>query len=403
VLPQLSGVFSIISEYEGASEVETLSLESLTGVRADLDVFDIDDNSFPEATATYREAVERSIDGASALVTYRSSDLVSSVCFSKKDSCTYLGMFNAHQAAFEHKPWVETSLAKLGVATLNWEYVDLHDAQKLRALLDGGPLMARRSRTTGGVGFSRIDTLVDALSWEGEGSSYTSVARYSSGSPVNIGGVVWDDGVSVHPASLQLIGVACLTERAFGYCGNDFGAMSMFEAKTLDDLKHYMNIIGTWLHSNGYRGAFGADFLVEDGRATFLEVNPRFQGSTRASCQLSGERGEAGIIMEHLGALLGMACPGSASLRDYVGSGPLAQFVVHAPFDWLRAEQVASLMTDVRTAGGRVDTALTGVVLADRGAAVARVVVRDVISTSGFELGETWENIVSTWATAIAQ
>ena len=72
--------------------------------------------------------------------------------------------------------------------------------------------MLRRSRTTGGVGLVRVNDPEDLQRlWPTEDEAFVSVARYIEGGlPLNVGGVVWPDGVTVHRASVQLIGVPSL-------------------------------------------------------------------------------------------------------------------------------------------------------------------------------------------------
>ncbi len=401
-LPQFTAAISIISRYRNRSKVESLALEDLTGVRVDLDTFYIDEIPRDQHIAELRRALLRLLARPSCLITYRPSTFTSAVCFARRDRCRYLGLFGGHQAAFEHKPWVETSLADLSIPNVGWTYIaddDQLDAERLAA---SGPIMLRRSRTTGGVGLTRIDdpSKLESL-WPAEDEAYVSVSPYiEQAVPVNVGAVVWDDGVTVHPASVQLIGIEGFTDRPFGYCGNDFGAITMFPDEVLDTLESYIQVIGKWLHGNGYRGAFGADFLVREGEVLFMEVNPRFQGSTHASCQISTELDESGLMLEHLAAFAGIPCPPSRSLKDFARNAePLAHFVVHAPQEGINSSQVQNLIgalsDDARLC--RIDVALGSPLLATHGALVARVTVRDQLTTTGFDLATHWKDRVVQW------
>lgn len=196
--------------------------------------------------------------------------------------------------------------------------------------------MVRPSRTSGGTGLERIDDAHGLRHYlSTHPATYVGVAPYISDAlPVNVGAVVWQDGLTLHPASVQLIGIPGLTARAFGYCGNDFGAVGTLARHQLDAIEDAVMKIGGWLRRYGYRGAFGVDFLMpENGAPLFMEVNPRFQGSTHASSQMSVEMSESCVMLDHVAAFLGMAAPRSLGLRDYTGGvcvGPL-RHALHPP------------------------------------------------------------------------
>ncbi len=323
-LPELAAAFSIVSAYEKRPSIETLALEQLTGERVDLDVYELDeDDRHPEALAELRRRLWHALHRPSVVVTYRPSAFIASVTFPRRDRCRYLGLFKDHQRAFDFKPWVETAVEEMGIPIVPWRYVV--DADQLLSIpfLESGPLIVRPSRTTGGVGFSRLEEAEALAALLDELVSPVAVAPFiEDGVPVNVGAVVWRDGVTLHPASVQLIGIPCLTQRPFGYCGNDFGAVAWLDSAKFAAMEDAVTRIGRWMGARGYRGAFGVDFLVtEEGPPLFTEVNPRFQGSTHASCQISVERGESCLMLEHLAALLGMRAPSTVSLMDQCPRG----------------------------------------------------------------------------------
>lgn len=401
-LPQLTSVVSVIGRYRNRSRFNALSLEELSGSRVDLDTFDIDDEPRETHRVEFRRALLRLLSQPSAVITYRPSIMVSGVCFARQERCEYLGLFSGHQAAFEHKPWVETSLAAEGIPTLEWIYVADDDQMDVRQLLDKGPVVLRRSRTTGGVGLTQLsDSRQLGEVWPWQDEAYVSVAPYMvDGIPVNVGAVVWNDGVTLHPASVQLIGVPCLTDRPFGYCGNDFGLASELGGKVLDRLDDYTRRIGSWLHRYGYRGAYGVDFLVSHDDVYFTEINPRLQGSTHLSSEVMTELDESGIVLEHLAALAGVGMPIGRGLRELADMVPKwAHFVVHAPRDGINSSEVRTLLTEVTRLPGflHVDTALEEPIVAERGAAVARITVTSGITDTGFSLRQPWQNAVAAW------
>jgi hypothetical protein len=250
-LPQLEAAFSIIGEYRNRASIDSLAYETLTGVRVDLETWDIDEHLQKEETAAFRRALLQSLAQPSALLTYRPSRFLSAVSFARRDRTLNLSLFGAHQSMFEHKPWVETAVADLEVAHIPWTYVG--DEEQLRAseLLADGPVMLRRSRTSGGTGIVRVTDPDELLAkWPRVDEAFVSVAPYIADAlPLNIGAVVWDEGVTVHHPSVQLIGIPGCVTRPFGYCGNDFGLVRDLEPRVLDQIESSTRSIGAWLLS----------------------------------------------------------------------------------------------------------------------------------------------------------
>lgn len=402
-IPQLEAALSFISPYRGRSSVESVALEDISGVRVDLDTWDVDDHLRAEAVVQLRDVLLRQLSRPSAIFGYRPTTFLSAAAFSRHEQCLHLGMFRGQQSAFEHKPWVETSVAALGIPRIDWRYIPDDEQLELVGLLADGPVMLRQSRTTGGVGMAKVVS-VDELGelWPSEDEGYVSVAPFHpDGIPVNVGAVVWRDGVTLHPASVQLIGIPGATSRPFGFCGNDFGAVAALGGEVLDAVERSALAVADWMRRLGYLGAFGVDFLVVNGEPLFTEVNPRFQGSTHLSCRLSVERDESCLLTEHLAAFLGVPCPPARRLRDYCdGSRPLAHLVVHnlagdAPID------PAPLLDAAHAFEGLVDTDVTTrpELLTSEGATVARLTVNAPITVDGFSLAPQLQALVDGWAT----
>lgn len=401
-LPELAAVFSVINAYDRRSSIVGMAFEDLTGRRVDLDRHDIDEELGTEEMVTFRRAILRTLSRSSALFTYRPSTLVSAVCFARRDRCTYLGMFKDHQSAFEHKPWLESGIAELGVPHIPWTYVADEDQLETLRFLNEGPVMLRRSRTSGGTGLVKVDSAAALeAAWPEQEEAYVSVAPFlADGVPINVGGVVWADGVTLHPASLQLIGLEEFTGRPFGYCGNDFGAVRDLDAGVLAEIDAATERIGRWLGGLGYRGAFGLDFLVVDGRALFTEVNPRFQGSTHASSQVSVQLEESCILLEHLAANVGLPSPPSRTLEDLARDvGELSHFVVHhRPGDPAPSGLGRLVMDQAPTM--RVDVIAPDGLQLDDGATLLRATVAARTTADGFSIDGPWDAAVRKWRTS---
>lgn len=406
-LPELAASFSVIASYTRRPSIRSLSLEDISGVRVDLDAHDIDDEPAGGPVDDLRRAMLRTLARPSAVFTYRPSRFLSAISFARQDRCEYFGLFKDHQSAFEHKPWVESAVARLGLPRIPWAYIADEEQLDGAALLRAGSVVLRRSRTSGGTGVVRVDDDRELRElWPDEDEAFVSVAPYIEGGvPVNVGGVVWHDGVTVHPASVQLIGLPGCTTRPFGYCGNDFGAANEFDDDLLDAIEASSRSVGEWLRAHGYRGALGIDYLVVDGTPLFTEVNPRLQGSTHASSQLSVEAGESCIVLEHIAALMGRDAPPSRRLRDQVRqAAPLSHLVVH----WTGAAPAAVEATELVDAVAgfgrpfRADVLTRSDLCTLPGATVARVTTRDRLTTTGFDLAPPWRRTVDAWHASTA-
>ncbi len=404
-LPQFSASFSIVGAYGARPTVESVAYEDLSGVRPDLDAWDIDEHLEVDATTQFRHGLLRALSSPSALLPYRPSRFLSAIWFARQDRCLNLGLFGAHQAAFEHKPWIETEIDRLGIPRIPWTYIA--DEEQLRGsdLLREGPVMLRPSRSSGGAGLVKVDSIDELRLWWPRGvEAFASVAPFLSDAlPLNVGGTVWADGVTVHHPSIQLIGIHGCVTRPFGYCGNDFGAARDLDRQVVDAVEDATVRIGGRLATHGYRGTFGVDFLVYEGTALFTEVNPRFQGSTQASSLLAIESGEACLVLEHIAAILGMPAPPRRPLADIAREMPdLATLVIHwtgetsTPIDPSRLRDVVHWQAP----SARLDVLTRPTFTTDPGGVVARVTVRERLTSDGYTVAPNWQTLVEKWRDA---
>lgn len=397
-LKQTAGSFSIVGGHDRGGAVPGFDFEDLTGVREDLDSWDIDDHLDTPAAHEFREAILRRLEGPTALLPYRPSQFLSAIIFARRDRCLDLGLFGGHQAMFEHKPWVETQVAGLGLPHVEWCYVADEEQWKVQRMLSDGPVMLRAPRTSGGAGLVLLED-ADLLqeSWPHRREAFVSVSPYLADAiPVNIGATVWHDGVTMRHPSVQLIGIPECTNRRFGYCGNDFGFAATLDKQTLDAIETSVLALGNWLRTYNYLGTFGVDFLLQDGVPKFAEINPRFQGSTHASSQLSGEVDESCLILDHVAAKLGLDAPSSRRLVEIARDlPPFAHLVVHRTkaADLIEAGPLVRALRQERT-HCRTDVVAKPGGVTRAGGVLARVTARDQMTTTGFDLREPWVSLI---------
>ncbi|MGH9127194.1 MAG: ATP-grasp domain-containing protein [Acidimicrobiales bacterium] len=331
-IPQFRESFAITAPLLAGKLDTSVALEDITGRRVDLDAYDIDFDERREVQQ-FRARLLRSLARPSAVTTYRPSHFLSALSFGSRATSDHLGLFKDRQAAFEHKPWVETELNALGIQTIPWEYVPTEHRGSISQRLGNGPIILRPSRTSGGAGIEMVeaDDEVETC-WRDDSTHLMGVSPYFDDAvPINVGGCVFDGfEVTLHPCSMQLIGVASFTHRRFGYCGNDFVAVHQIDEAMLGEIDATSRAVGRWLATMGYRGAFGVDYLIVGDRLYFAEVNPRMQGSTRLSCALASKTDHLDICLDHLSAFLGLPPVESLTLADWRAEVPAAaQLIKH--------------------------------------------------------------------------
>ena len=82
------------------------------------------------------------------------------------------------------------------------------------------------------------------------------------------------------------------------FCGSDFS--SCLAQHLRDEIARYSRRMGDALRLSGYRGYLGIDYLEIDGTLMFLEVNPRFQGSSFLIDRALSERALPALATLHL-------------------------------------------------------------------------------------------------------
>lgn len=399
-LPQFEDCFAVTAPLGAAQLRVDATLEELTGVRVDLDQYEIDEDHRP-ALLEFRRLLLESLNTDSVVVNYRPSHLLSNVHFASLDTAQYLGLFKERHSAFEHKPWVETQLAARGIRIIPWRYLAEERRADLASFLTPGPVVLRASRSSGGTGvvlLSDIDQL-DA-SWETRPDALIAVAPFlKDAAPLNVGACVFPDGtVTVHPASYQLIGVPECTNRSFGYCGNDLGLFAQLDPEVIRQVDDLTRAVGRWLWSQNYVGAYGIDAMVDGGTVYFGEVNPRFQGSTSLTTGACEEAGEADLLLDHLAACLGLEPDADSARRTLLDWStilpPVAQVILHN----LQDAEVAVM--DTATLRLRTPlpvhtelVPLDGSVVAP-GAILARLVAQGSVSVTGYELSAPFRPLV---------
>ncbi len=106
--------------------------------------------------------------------------------------------------------------------------------------------------------------------------------RYIRGYSLGMTGCIYRGQFYMASPSVQLSGIPGCNSHLFGYSGSDFAAFSRFVPPVIKEkLLPQVERVGEWAASQGYRGIFGVDFLVEGDELHAIEINPRLLGTTQ--------------------------------------------------------------------------------------------------------------------------
>lgn len=112
-------------------------------------------------------------------------------------------------------------------------------------------------------------------------SPVIKLEKYIDGAiPINQNAIVFGNGTVVsYQPSIQIIqNKQC--SNCFEYIGSDYNIDNFISNTKIKDITDTTNMIGKFLHSMGYRGIFGCDYIVTNEEHFFIEINPRYQAST---------------------------------------------------------------------------------------------------------------------------
>ncbi|MFI6448677.1 ATP-grasp domain-containing protein [Kitasatospora sp. NPDC050543] len=187
------------------------------------------------------------------------------------------------------------------------------------------------------------------------------VSEYAGDTAINIHGFVGLDGApQVLRPSLQLIGVDGVGSSFGQYSGCDFQAPDLLSPLALGRCRDAAERIGWGLGDLGYRGLFGADFVLREDRVLALEINCRMQGSSWLLGEIELERADGRLPtqLRHVLERHGLATLGKPDLDPAEGvqltvrhTGPAAR-ALRAPEGGLHALDPAGGGGLIRRAAG---------------------------------------------------
>ncbi len=94
---------------------------------------------------------------------------------------------------------------------------------------------------------------------------------------ININAIIYGEAILLFPPSIQIIEN---NEDRLLYHGADYKAAQKLSENIQTKLREYSDIILQHIQFLGYRGIVGLDFIVENDKIYFQEINPRYQASS---------------------------------------------------------------------------------------------------------------------------
>ncbi|MFE4975963.1 ATP-grasp domain-containing protein [Kitasatospora sp. NPDC056651] len=132
------------------------------------------------------------------------------------------------------------------------------------------------------------------------------VSGYVEGPAVNLHVLVSADGtVRLLRPSVQLTRVEGVGAPFGAYSGCDFAAPALLAPLPLARAGSMARRVGEALAALGYRGLFGADFVLDGDRPVLLELNCRMQGSTWLLGEVESAEGALPSALRHMLELYG--------------------------------------------------------------------------------------------------
>lgn len=140
------------------------------------------------------------------------------------------------------------------------------------------------------------------------------LSTFIDGPIITSNNTVWNNRILVGNISYQITGLKPFTDNPFATIGNDWAVVkTIISKKQLSDYRRLVNAIGKRLTTDGWRGLFGIDAIIDKktGKVFLLEINARQPASTSYESILQFGKDSSGTttFAAHLASLLGIKIP----------------------------------------------------------------------------------------------
>ena len=134
------------------------------------------------------------------------------------------------------------------------------------------------------------------------------------------------------------------------------------------------------------------DAILAEHKVFVVEVNPRFQGSSRLSAVLDSQSDRADMFLAHIGAFLNLSPADRLASIDLLQRPLAAHIVVHASASRTLGDRSATTFPDFE-----VDLVSDEGVTVEAGAILANLVTRSTVTADGTSLSSAARSAVEVW------
>jgi len=281
-------------------------------------------NSLEEAlNGSIREKLQEYLgenDRPAHILCYRSTKTLESLADEYgPDRMKLLSVDVEKKTSFDDKILLREHMEQMGLSPIPGDVDDIStvDYETARASYDTPFVVQRKSGSSGSGTFVVRQKKTYGSLQAKLGSENVIFTRFVKGRSVNVNCCVVSSGeekdVLVSPLSVQLTGFKECVRKRLDYCGNDFGAVDLFFSGS--QIRRFFDIsqkLGRWLIQEGWRGMYGMDIMLS-GDNVFVDLNPRFQGSTQILTEIQLKHNVLPLAYFHVGEFMDANIP-----RDYL-------------------------------------------------------------------------------------
>ena len=141
------------------------------------------------------------------------------------------------------------------------------------------------------------------------------ITQFIAGPMFTNNNIVWDKKVFIGNINYQITGLPPFTDQPFATVGNDWALPhKILNTEQIKQYKKIVNDIGKKLASDGWKGLFGIDVVMDQktGKLFLIEINARQPASTTYESQLQQRTKNYTVFEAHLASLLNLKSNGEA-------------------------------------------------------------------------------------------
>lgn len=145
------------------------------------------------------------------------------------------------------------------------------------------------------------------------------VSEFIEGKTYTVNGVTTREGVFLAGLNEQITGHKHLTDNLFSTVGNNFKTDTLLNSSLLNEIYEINRKIGEGMYSEGFRGFFGTDFIIQDNKIYIVEINARQTASVSFTNKLQIRNNETPLSLIHICEFLNIETglnPKEYSLRN---------------------------------------------------------------------------------------